>query len=584
MTTAVTANEKVWRLLEAGLFIVLTLLLLRQIDDPDIWYHLSIGREIFNTGAIPEFEFLVHPNAGRPGEFHEWGFGLLHFLAHQAGGFWGMSLVNALLASGTFFFLYRSVRSAGFPNPYHWLALSAAVGWLSMRMVYRPEMVLYLALAAEIYLLEAYLRQRNWRLLVPIPFIGLLLSQAHPSVVFMLGVLGVYGIQVLWEARREFRGALPTVIALALVAAATVLLAAVNPYGFKQVWLPLEFATAQRVTGGVTEFRSVLYTGDEWLYLTLLAASFAGLLLNRVKRPMDWLLFAVFAVLAFRYARNIGLFALFMYVPMARGLAAAAERLVVLIGNHNPKMQLAWLRVAGWAGSAAVFLLLFLKPVIVQPWGAGPQPSVFPETAARAMLDIRPPGRLYNHYDIGGYLGWALRDEYQVFVDGRNFEANRALSAYRAISAGRQGWQRALDEYGVNAIITQATYAATAALIPLVGRLATDPDWELAARGERGMLFLRRGSVPDLPAHYRLDKRQVWAQVRMEAEFFLSFNPNLAPAYISLGEAWLGLGRPEQALQAFRTYLRLNPEDHASAARLAALEARLDQQRNRQRP
>jgi cytochrome c-type biogenesis protein CcmH/NrfG len=200
------------------------------------------------------------------------------------------------------------------------------------------------------------------------------------------------------------------------------------------------------------------------------------------------------------------------------------------------------------------------------------------------MLDIHPPGRLYNHYDIGGYLGWALRDEYQVFVDGRNFEANRALSAYRAISTGRQGWQRALDQYGVNAIITQATYAATAALIPLVGHLANDPDWQLAARGERGMLFLRRGSVPDLPAHYRLDKREVWAQVRMEAEFFLSFNPNLAPAYISLGEAWLGLGRPDQALQAFRTYLRLNPDDHASAAKVAEIEARLDQQQNRQRP
>ena len=560
------------------------MLLLRQIDDPDIWYHLSIGREIFTTGGIPEVEFLVFPNAGRPGEFHEWGFGLLHFMAHKTAGFWGMSLLNALLASGTIFLLYRSVRAAGAPNPYHWLALFAVLGWISIRLVYRPEMVLYLALAAAIYLLERYLRRRDWRLLAPIPFVGFLLSQAHPSVVFLLGVLGVYGIQVLWEEQREIRGALPTISALALTAAATVLLAAINPYGFRQIWLPFQFSTALRVTGGVTEFRSVLYTGDEWLYFTLLTASFAGLLLNRVKRPMDWLLFAVFSVLAFRYARNIGLLALFMYVPMARGFADAANRLVMRFGSHGRGLQAGWLRGAGWAGAAAVLLLVFLKPVIVQPWGAGPQPLVFPETAARAMLDLRPPGRLYNHYDIGGYLGWALRDEYQVFVDGRNFEANRALSAYRAISTGRQGWQQALDQYGVNAIITQATYAATAALIPLVGLLATNPDWDLAARGERGMLFLRRGSVPDLPAHYRLDKREVWAQVRMEAEFFLSFNPDLAPAYISLGEAWLGLGRPDQALQAFRTYLRLNPEDHASAARLAELEARLDKQQDRQRP
>ena len=166
MTSAEFANERAWRLLEAALFIALTALLLRQIEDPDIWYHLSIGRAIFTTGGIPEFEFLVFPNAGWPGEFHEWGFGLVQFLAHEPAGFWGMSLVNALLASGTVFLLYRSVRSAGVPSSCHWLALLAAVGWPGTRLVYRSELVLHLACAARIWLLGRYLCRRDWRPLI----------------------------------------------------------------------------------------------------------------------------------------------------------------------------------------------------------------------------------------------------------------------------------------------------------------------------------------------------------------------------------------------------------------------------------
>lgn len=40
-------------LLGAGLLMLGVVLLLRPIADPDIWFHLVVGREVFQRGEIP---------------------------------------------------------------------------------------------------------------------------------------------------------------------------------------------------------------------------------------------------------------------------------------------------------------------------------------------------------------------------------------------------------------------------------------------------------------------------------------------------------------------------------------------------
>ena len=190
---------------EILLFSFLLILLLGQILDPDIWFHLSIGREIFNTQAIPQEEFLVYPNAGKPGSFHEWGFGLMHYVTYLHGGYWGMSLLNSLMASLTLVFLYKAARPTRSQEAVFVIVLIAVLSWMQFRLAYRPEMVLYLALAIEFMLLERFLETRNRRYLMPIPIMGFLLSQAHPSALFLVLILGIYAIQLIWDSKKDFR-------------------------------------------------------------------------------------------------------------------------------------------------------------------------------------------------------------------------------------------------------------------------------------------------------------------------------------------------------------------------------------------
>ena len=81
-------------------YFALFLAFVSKITDLDIWYHLSIGKEVLSQRSIPETEFLVYPNLGDPTVFHEWGFGVLMYAAHQLGGLSGITLLNAgLLAT-----------------------------------------------------------------------------------------------------------------------------------------------------------------------------------------------------------------------------------------------------------------------------------------------------------------------------------------------------------------------------------------------------------------------------------------------------------------------------------------------------
>src|SRR5438094_10665680 len=86
----------------------LSVLLLRQVSDPDIWCYLVVGREIANTLAIPTHEFYLFPAIGEPGMFSALGYGMMHYGAYWLAGYAGVAVVNALLVAGGLTILMRA--------------------------------------------------------------------------------------------------------------------------------------------------------------------------------------------------------------------------------------------------------------------------------------------------------------------------------------------------------------------------------------------------------------------------------------------------------------------------------------------
>jgi hypothetical protein len=567
----------VLRFAEALLITGLVVVLLRKITGYDLWAHLAIGREIFERGWLPDEEFLVYPNTDVPGAYHEWGFGLIQYLVYRVGEFWGLSLANALIGTATLYVLFRASMRRPWANPAPILVLVAVVSWAYYRLNYRPEIILYLSLAVEILLLERFLQDRRWRWLAPIPFIAFLLAQAHPSVLFVLLILGAYGCQLAWELRSEAREILKPGLWFVVCALLAVGLGSINPYGLQQIILPFSLLGDNLAVRAVIEFKPSLETEMRWPYVSLAVASFLAVTLAPKRRVVDCMLFLLFAFLAFRYVRNIGFFALIMYIPMTRTATYWLGRLRESLAGTGLVQRLPSLnRRIGqglWVMAIGVSIAALAPRVSTTLWGAGPFPGLYPETAVRLISKLRPPGRIFNFYNTGGYLAWRLQGDYQVFIDGRHMGMDRSFLLHNQIMKGLHGWPHVLDSYDVNTIVMPITMRDSGALLPLVGILAKDPEWGLAAVDDGGLVFFRRDFHQALPAQYHLETRRIWRQAAKEGFRYLKLFPDTPHPYRTMGEAMLQQGNREMALDMYRQYLELSPEDTEIVQLVAHLES-----------
>lgn len=550
---------------------ILLLALLRKIQDFDVWYHLSIGREVARTWSIPQSEFLVYMNEGMPGEFHEWGFGLLVYGVHAVTGLTGLSVLNALMGALTLWVIFRIPDRARVPDVYAGLAVLAAFWLVEFRMAYRPEVVLYLAIAIELYCLERFRESGRWEQLVPIPAAGLVLTQAHPSVLMMLGVLGVYSIDIAWKSRRAPRPFRRSLSYLSLCSLATLVAGAMNPYGLGQVLLPLSFAQQGEVLENVVEFLPTMGTPYKWHLLIFLTSSVLLLVLDKGRRLGDWLMLMVFGFLAFRYVRNVALLAIVMSPTVSRGMANLAKISATCLTERIASSSPRWVpRVA--SGILVSTAVAFVGWKITRPgWGVGIDGERFPVEAASMINESQPPGRIFNLYDFGGYLGWALNGRYQAFIDGRQFHMTRALRWHDAAMLATPGWQDVFSDLSVNTIVTPATLNFSGRLIPLVVALVEDDGWSLVNREPRALLFLRSSILDPGSQTPLLNKSEIWQQMISEAHATIREFPQSPLARLSLAEGLLRTGNQSDGIEALRQYVSQAPDDLEARRRLELL-------------
>lgn len=507
---------------QAFLFVAVFLASLRQVGDYDLFFQLVVGREVLRQMAVPAEEFYILLLQGQPGHFYEWGFGVFYYLVNEVAGPIGMSLVNSFLAAAAL----TLVISAGLRRESAWwLSLIAAaplLWWLDFRLIFRPETVLFLFLAIEIFLLEKFLRAPNYRLLAPLPLLAWLLVQCHPSVVFLMFVFGVYGLQILLRTPRGER--MHHALGMGGIGVAMALMSLLNPYGIDQVIRPFAFITQAQLLGDVTEFLPSLESSMRWVFVAVAMTLFASLCAPS-RRPVDVILALVFGILAYRYVRNIGLLVLVGAVPLTRAIDWAASRL--------PGRLVAAAAVAG-------AIALVALPVTGGRWGAGFKRDTFPEAGVEILARRHPAGNILNFYHLGSYLRWRLDQAYPVFIDGRVYSFNRALQAHDFLFSAAQGWQFALSRMRINVIMTPATLPYSGKLIPLVPKLAADPGWSLVAVEPAALTFVRSTMLRDLPRH---GSDAVWRQVLEEARDTLSNNPYAEGAQQSIDFAQAMLAR-----------------------------------------
>lgn len=558
-------------LLRLLVFAFLAAALFSKISDPDIWFDLVLGRQIVTTATIPTSEFYLYSLLGQPTTWPEWGFGLLYYVVYKGLGYWGMSVLNALLAGGAMFFCYRAAEIGRRSGPVA-LALLAGLLWVvSFRAVYRPETILYLCLGCGIYFLERYLRDPNTRWLTPLPLVGIALANFHPSVFILLLLIGAYGVQVAWDSFHSNgtngmgRAVTPIAVTLLATAAASLL----NPYGSQQIGLPFAYAQSTELLSRVAEYRATMDTNFRWPLLAIAALALWALR-ERPRRPVDWLLTIFFGYLAFRYVRNVAMFALMTYVPVSRAAEARLGRWGDAPGRTIARRLVSVVSVL----VVSVTLLRFLSD---RRWGAGPDEASIPDKAAAAIREGHLPGRIFNYYETGGYLAWTLYDDYLPFIDGRRYTNDAAFATHDAVFVRADpAWKEILDRYEVNIVVTRAITSVSGQMVPTVAFLTGDQEWGLVSAEPWYYLFVRKRALGERRDISMLDKDDVWRGVIEESKAVIAAYPGgSAPAWLSGGMANFKLGRTQLAYGQFAQYSKLRPDDREAADLVADLGAAL---------
>ncbi len=466
------------------------------IDDPDVWQHLAVGRAIATLRALPHTNVWTWPGYGQPYFVPSWLFRVLLWPFWQAGGLVGLYGWRWLTTLAAFALLWRASRRAGATGVAPFVVLAWCALFWRQRSQLRPDTLVAVLLALELWLLEA--RRSGAKVsawwLVPVAWVWV---NAHISYLFFFAIAIAYLADAVWRTKRGApTGESPRALALALAVALAACFA--NPYGLETLRQPFEYFLVWRhepIYRGIWELQPL-----EWRFnvrnglapFLALTAVFALLRARREGLDVAQLVLLPLAAQMFATQRFVGYFALVAAPFVARDLAHALARV--------PRP--AWLAApATRAALACVACVAVTAPELTRPeWPVriGLVDVAYPKAACDWIEAHDVHGRAFNTFSQGGYLLWRFwpqRDRLP-FIDVHQTGTREDRDRYAYAWADPESWRELDRERRFDwALLVRKEGSAQ----HLEDVLDADPEWALVFADDAASLYLRRdGSMAAL--------------------------------------------------------------------------------------
>lgn len=464
-----------------------------RLYEGDVWHHLLVGKAIWETHAIPTTQLWSWPTYGAPEANSAWGFRALIWPFWTAGGVPGLFAwrwISTLAAFAILWVAARRMGARGFA-PLFALVLSALV--YSQRSDIRPETLVAVWLALEILVLEMR-RARGARgetgpaladpalWLIPIAWGWV---NTHVSFPLFFLVLGVHLVatRARGPAQRRLWG----------IAALAALVLLLNPFGWRAVWQPFEFALRLRgepMYRLIAELQPVDWSLTWRAGLPLLVVGWPLLIVWRWRRHgfdlAEALLCAAFTTLALSTQRFTGVYAIVAAAYVARDLDEWVR------SRRWPR----WSRPP-WARALTTALACVLVAIPEWTWtrlplGIGFEMSPFPVRACDFAAAHGIGGRGFNHMHQGAYLAWrAWPDHARLpFITGTPEAASpEQRTLYVVAFSGAEGWRAIDGRYRFDYAILDRRQDPNDALLDVLDR---DPAWAAVFMDDAAALFVRR--------------------------------------------------------------------------------------------
>lgn len=487
--------------------VLLTILLMNihTIDEPDMGFHLSMGRWILAHRTLPVTDPLTYTVPDHEYTDMHWLYQVLAWLLWTTGESYLYTLAHAACVLTAFLITICNARK----RRGNWIVIAclmlvSAVA-SEIRFSTRPEVISWVFLAVFILILENRRDGRPAGLwFLPV----LMLIWVNIQGIYIIGLI-IVCCYLLDDFVRRHRFSLP----LWTMAGLTGVSCVVNPYGIKGMTFPFLLSTRlhgeNRFATTIGEFLSPweldprnFGSGITFLLISyyMLAVLVPTLLLLTWRRrtATDWLITGTFWILAAQALRNIPLFCL-------ATLPVAAEAVRDLHGQclsrwHGWRQTWrCWYRAGGIGAGAVCLILLVLitngawyhvthRPIRL---GFGLASGFLPVRSTDFLKANNLEGRILNELRFGGFLSW--RWEQPVFIDGRlEVMQQDFFESYE--SARRQPYPKSLiDRWNPDIAVFGYT------VLPVWFKNFLDsPDWRLVHLDDHCCVFLRDGFRDDI--------------------------------------------------------------------------------------
>jgi hypothetical protein len=491
----------------------LWLLVQGDVADPDVWWHLRTGRWMVEHRAVPATDCFSQYGQGKPWVAYSWLAELLLYGLCQAFGIFGLRIFLATMALAILAALYAMLRRL---QPNHRLTammtLVAAIGMFTLFSP-RPWLLSILFFIIELDLLLTASRSGNRRLLWWLLPLFALWANVHIQCMTGLAFLGLAAVEPLLarllpkgyaspDARRLPPGWL---LGIFVLSAAAVL---VNPYHFRLYLVAMELLSQTALWNRIAELLAMPFrTWSNWAVLAVALAAAVAIGRARQIRPLLPLALAAAIYFGFRSQRDA-------WMVLVTGLATLASLSAPQIAagaDTSPKRKRGLLHAPSLALRAsadclvsdfpscsrreerhdliAALIILIALAVGIACFHrqslSGEIAEGFPVRAADFIARERLAGPMYNLFDWGGYLMYAL-PEIPVGIDGRTavHGQERVLRNWATVYC-RRGWQDDPE-------LARARLVVLPKDCPLSALLAHDARFRRVYRDEVAAVFVGR--------------------------------------------------------------------------------------------
>lgn len=461
--------------------------------DTDSWWHLRAGQWMVENRSLMEVDLFSYTRGGAPWQYPGLWVEALMYVLFEWFGPGGVNLWAAGTITLTFWIVWQTTSGGTMLKAFVVVlaAVTSGIYWAA-----RPYLMTFLLAAVFYWLLEAY-REKKSRHLWWLPVLMVLWVNSHGAylVGFLVWAPYLAGEGWAWlaakrsgeeneEAARRLRHYL---VVGGLMAAAMLL----NPQGVELLALPFTTVGRGAEQQFIAEWQSPnfhLINQQPFAWLLILSIGVLGASGKKVSLT-EFLLLGGFGFLGLLAVRFVSIFAVIAPAILTRHAAGLLPDWIEKLGisievdfERPPtplQGRLNRLLVVVFFGVAAI------KAVSVFPPSANM--AVFeenlPVAAVEYVKEVQPEGRMFNSYNFGGYLVWAL-PEYPVFIDGRaDLYGDEIINEWLRTYSGADGWQDRLDDWDVGFVLVEPN-------APLAKLLAYE-GWELVYTDEVAVVYQR---------------------------------------------------------------------------------------------